>query len=98
MTTPKQLTRTGLIQVVIISFGYLHVQHPPKADITIDLREHLRNPDVHPELRELTGFDHAVWLKVMSTPGVIGLISGLAAVVNSLIPNAEQSTCRRMTL
>lgn len=39
--------------VEIVSFGYLHGE-PPQAHITLDLRNHFRDPHINPALREMT--------------------------------------------
>ncbi|MFD8308099.1 ATPase [Streptomyces sp. NPDC059690] len=63
--------------VEIVSFGYLHGQ-PPTAHLTIDLREHFRDPHVSPELRHMTAQDHAVREAVINTPGIRDLVAATA--------------------
>lgn len=55
------------IAVEIESFGYLHGE-PPAAHLTIDLREHFRDPHVSPELRYMTAHDEPVRTAVLNTP------------------------------
>lgn len=69
--------------VVIASFGYLHGP-APRADIVVDVREHLRDPHVDPAFRELTGHDPVVRDRVLATPGARGLIAGLARAIGGL--------------
>lgn len=66
--------------VEITSFGYLHGA-PPSAHLTVDLREHFRDPHVSPELRELTAADERVQRAVMGTSGVKALIRALGMAV-----------------
>jgi RNase adaptor protein for sRNA GlmZ degradation len=70
--------------VEITSFGYLHGR-PPRADLTVDLREGYRDPHVDPALRELTAADPRVTAAVLATPGVPALIRALAAAVRDLL-------------
>lgn len=77
-----------MISVVITSFGYLH-DPAPAADITVDVRRHLRDPHVDPTFRELTGTDSAVWDRVLSTPGAVDLVAGITAAVVALMPAAR---------
>ncbi|MGH3923647.1 MAG: RapZ C-terminal domain-containing protein [Pseudonocardiaceae bacterium] len=76
-------------EVDITSFGYLHAS-PPHADITIDVRQHLRDPHIHPSFRELNGFDARVHGRVMSTPGASDLIEGVTRTVLALLPGARR--------
>lgn len=69
--------------VVVVSFGYLHGT-APKADITVDVRESLRDPHVNPAFRELTGLDEVVHERVMNTTGAKGLIHGLNIATQEL--------------
>ncbi|GAA3202432.1 RNase adapter RapZ [Streptomyces virens] len=68
--------------VEIVSFGYLH-DEPPAAHLTIDLREHFRDPHVSPELRYMTAHDEPVRTAVLSTPGVAALALATAAAVEA---------------
>lgn len=60
--------------ITILSFGYLHGE-PPKADITIDLRELLSDPAHRPEgdMLDMTGLDKEVADFVFATPGAYAL-------------------------
>ncbi|WP_063730136.1 RNase adapter RapZ [Streptomyces sp. RTd22] len=66
--------------VTIVSFGYLH-DEPPAAHLTIDLREHFRDPHISPELRYMTANDEPVRAAVLNTPGVAGLVEATATAV-----------------
>lgn len=55
------------VAVEIVSFGYLH-DAPPAAHLTIDLRQHFRDPHVSPELRFMTADDAPVREAVLNTP------------------------------
>ena len=66
--------------VQITTFGYLHGA-PPKAHLTLDLREHFRDPHVSPELRHLTARDPKVQTAVLNTPGIPRLIDAAASMV-----------------
>lgn len=61
--------------IKILSFGYLHGT-PPKADITIDLREMLSDPAHRPQgdMLDMTGLDPDVADFVFATPGARLLI------------------------
>ncbi|WP_274914325.1 RapZ C-terminal domain-containing protein [Streptomyces sp. WZ-12] len=66
--------------VEIVSFGYLH-NAPPPAHLTIDLREHFRDPHVSPELRYMTAADEPVRAAVLNTPGITALVEATATAV-----------------
>lgn len=68
--------------VEIVSFGYLHGA-PPSAHLTVDLREHFRDPHVSPELRHMTALDDVVQNAVMGTPGIASLAFRLSQAVRS---------------
>lgn len=69
------------MDVEIVTFGYLHGD-PPPAHLTLDLREHFRDPHVRPELRQMTAHDPEVRETVLSTPGIATLVemSAIAAL------------------
>ncbi|GHD89711.1 MULTISPECIES: RapZ C-terminal domain-containing protein [Streptomyces] len=69
--------------VEIVSFGYLH-DAPPAAHLTIDLRDHFRDPHVSPELRDMTADDEPVRAAVLGTPGVAALVLATASAVEAL--------------
>ncbi|SMF64638.1 RNase adapter RapZ [Streptomyces sp. Amel2xC10] len=75
-TAPKYPVR-------IISFGYLHAG-PPVAHLTVDLREHFRDPHISPELRHMTADDAPVRAAVLATPGIRDLIEATALAVAAL--------------
>jgi UPF0042 nucleotide-binding protein len=84
-------------RILITSFGYLH-GIPPVADITIDVRRHLRDPHVDPEFRQLTGLDPTVRRRVLATPGATGLIEGVALILVSLVPVVKQERSVRAAI
>lgn len=67
--------------VRIISFGYGHAP-APRADVTLDVRDSLRNPHHDPGMRELTGLDEQVAEHVRETPGTRSLISGTTVLAS----------------
>lgn len=73
--------------VEIVSFGYLHGTQPD-AHITIDLRNHFRDPHISPELRQLTANEVAVRVAVLRTPGIQALIEALVQVTVSYGQNS----------
>ena len=66
---------TALVE--IMSFGYGHGP-APAADITIDVRDHFRDPHVDPALRNLTAAGPAVMAAVLGTPGIPALVRSIA--------------------
>ena len=70
------------VDITVTSFGYLHGE-PPKADLTVDLRHHFRDPHVNPALRYLTARDQEVRDAVAATPGITDLVTALAAAVTA---------------
>lgn len=72
--------RAVAVQVRIESFGYLHGK-PPAAHLTIDLRQHFKDPHVSPALRYMTARDEPVRTTVMETPGITELVEATAAAV-----------------
>ena len=66
----------SFVVVLVTSFGYLH-GGVRRADVLVDVREHLRDPHVDPAFRELTGHDTAVMERVLATPGAGALIDAL---------------------
>jgi RNase adapter protein RapZ len=61
-------------EVLLTSFGYGH-DPAPDADLVLDVRESLRNPYHDPAMRELTGHDEIVRVRVMNTPGAAELVA-----------------------
>lgn len=61
--------------ITILSFGYLHGD-PPKADVTVDLRELLADPAHRPQgdMLDMTGLDREVYRFVFATPGAYKLM------------------------
>ncbi|MFJ5949719.1 ATPase [Streptomyces noursei] len=77
--------------VEIVSFGYLH-DAPPKAHLTIDLREHFRDPHVSPELRYMTAEDEPVRAAVLGTAGIPALVAATAAAVDAFAAGPSAGT------
>ena len=79
-----------MTSILIVSFGYLHCyqDRPPAADLTVDLRALLHNPQADPAFRHQTGLDPAVIATVMATPGAAGLIRHTTALAAELAATA----------
>ena len=84
---PTYVSHSSRVEVLVTSFGHLHGD-PPKADVLVDVREHLRDPPTDPAFRELTGHDTAVMERVLSTPGANALINGVVTAAAVLLPAA----------
>ncbi|MFF4179475.1 ATPase [Streptomyces sp. NPDC001750] len=67
------------MRITITSFGHLHGPRPADAHITLDLREHFRDPHWDTTLRELTAHDHQVIRAVLRTPGIRPMIAATVA-------------------
>lgn len=82
--------------ITITTFGYLH-DAPPPAHITLDLREHFRNPHIDPALRYLTARDIAVHTAVLDTPGIRPLLDAAEHAVLAYLdgPSAAPATAPR---
>lgn len=72
-------TTTPRIRFHVVSFGYGHGT-PPKADLTIDVRDWFRDPHISPRLRGMTGRDPEVVANVMGTRGVEDAVDRLLAL------------------
>ncbi|WP_093746961.1 RNase adapter RapZ [Streptomyces sp. PAN_FS17] len=77
--------------VEIVSFGYLH-SAPPAAHLTIDLRQHFRDPHVSPELRYMTADDAPVRAAVLNTPGITDLVEATARAVAAFASGPSAGT------
>lgn len=66
------------MKITITSFGYGHPDGQPTAHITLDLRQHFRDPHVDPALRYLTAEDQPVRNAVLETGGITELIAATA--------------------
>lgn len=77
--------------VEIVSFGYLH-EAPPAAHLTIDLRQHFRDPHVSPELRYMTADDEPVRTAVLRTPGITDLVEATATAVAAFASGPSAGT------
>jgi len=53
-TRPTYVSHSFRVEVLVTSFGYLH-GGAPKADVLVDVHDHLRNPPTDPAFRALTG-------------------------------------------
>ncbi len=52
---PTIVSHSSRVQVLVTSFGYLHLHDdPPPAAVLVDVREHLRDPHTDPAFRVLT--------------------------------------------
>lgn len=77
--------------VEIVSFGYLH-DGPPAAHLTVDLRQHFRDPHMSPELRYMTADDEPVRTAVLGTPGITDLVNAIAAAVAAFASGPSAGT------
>ncbi|MFE7466400.1 ATPase [Streptomyces sp. NPDC057499] len=77
--------------IEVTSFGYLH-DASPVAHLTVDLRQHFRDPHVSPELRCMTARDELVRTTVMGTPGVTELVSATALAVAAFASGPSAGT------
>ncbi|MCK9898381.1 RNase adapter RapZ [Frankia sp. AgB32] len=80
-------------KIVITSFGFLHSDQPPAADLVVDLRPY-RDPHISPELRDLTARDPAVRRAVLTTPGIRQLIDTTVASLRDTARDHRGSTYR----
>jgi UPF0042 nucleotide-binding protein len=68
----------------VISFGYLFGP-PPEADLIFNVSDWFHDPDVHEDLRRLTGLHYAVIMNVLATEGVIPAIEALFEAIAVLV-------------
>jgi len=68
----------------VISFGSGH-SPAPKADLTVDLAEWFRDPDVSSAMRSMTARDPEVVVSVMETPGAHAFVERLFTAVAVLV-------------
>jgi hypothetical protein len=68
--------------VRLISFGFGH-DDPPTADVTLDVRRWLHNPDVAAEIVPLDGRDAVVQQVVYGTPGAVAAVDHLGNLVEN---------------
>lgn len=61
----------------VVSFGTVHGDPIPDADLVANVANRFRDPHVDPALRQMTGRDQPVVDKVLSTEGVVDYIEGL---------------------
>ena len=86
---PTIVSHSSRVQVLVTSFGYLHLHAaPPPAAVLVDVREYLRDPHTDPAFRALTGHDTPVMERVLSTPGAGALIDALVTAAAALLPAA----------
>lgn len=81
---PSIDTQTTAPDLVVKSVGIGHGD-VPHGDVLLDLRPWFRNPHITPELRELTGRDHAVIASVLSAPGAAEFIRHWFEAVRVLV-------------
>lgn len=75
---------TSSAHLTVVSFGYLHGT-PPTADLSLDVRLHLRDPAASSWCLPLTGRDDRVRAHVLATPGASELLAGLEGVSRVLL-------------
>ncbi|MDI5965760.1 RapZ C-terminal domain-containing protein [Streptantibioticus silvisoli] len=80
-------------QVTITSFGYGHGA-APEAHLTLDLRQHFRDPHVDPALREMTAADMPVRAVVGATPGIWDLVDATVAMVRAYLAGPGDAPIR----
>ncbi|MFJ6775849.1 ATPase [Kitasatospora sp. NPDC091257] len=73
----------ALIEIRVVSFGYLHGAPPAFAQLVLDLRAHFRDPHVDPALRHMTADDLPVRRAVLATPGIRELITATALLADA---------------
>lgn len=83
--------RVALVEIT--SFGFLHAA-PPSAHLTIDLREHFRDPHVSPEMRYMTAADEPVRLAVLGTDGIAELVEATARAVDAFAAGPSAGVVR----
>ncbi|AOU78484.1 ATPase [Streptomyces albus] len=79
--------------VEIVSFGYLH-EAAPEAHLTVDLRQHFRDPHVSPQLRHMTADDEPVRCAVLGTPGITDLVAATASAVGAFASGPSAGVVR----
>jgi RNase adaptor protein for sRNA GlmZ degradation len=81
------MTNTVAPAVQITSFGYLHTDTPPTADLTIDLRRFLADPAHVPggAMLDMTGLDPVVADFVFATPGAQDLLDNTVWTVLAML-------------
>lgn len=67
--------------VRLTSFGYLHLDASPEADLTVDVRRMLHDPAAAKDILDLDGRDERVQSVVAHTPGALELLEGLVGFV-----------------
>ncbi len=87
---PTYVSHSSRVEVLITSFGHLH-SDPPKVDLLVDVRDHLRDPHTDAAFRALTGHNTAVVERVLATSGADALIEGLVATAAALLPTARRT-------
>jgi len=84
---PSYVSHSSRVEVLVTSFGHL-LSAPPRADLLVDVRDHLRDPRTDPAFRALTGHDPVVVERVLTTPGADALIVALVTAAAALLPAA----------
>ncbi|GHA83129.1 RapZ C-terminal domain-containing protein [Streptomyces chryseus] len=82
--------------LTVVSFGYDHQngEHAPPAHLTLDLRQHFRDPHVQPAMREMTGRDPEVIDTVLSTPGIPALIAATVQAARAFLSGPSAGSLR----
>ncbi len=73
-------------KITITSFGFLHSDWPPAADLVVDVRPY-RDPHISPALRDLTARHPEVRRAVLNTPGIRQLINTTVASLRDTARN-----------
>jgi UPF0042 nucleotide-binding protein len=97
------LPSSGVIEVNLYSFGYLHEgDRVPreiavcKPEVLVDVRRRFRDPHVDPKMRERTGRDAAVRARVLDQPGAMEFIQRQASAIADLVSAANSQNPRTL--
>lgn len=87
---PQDRTKEGPMvatfpQVAVYSFGFLHDANVPACHphLVADVRHMFRDPHHDPAVRQLTGRDDAVRVRVLSQPGAVDYVYALADAITA---------------
>jgi RNase adaptor protein for sRNA GlmZ degradation len=89
MTTTAMRFAAAPPAVHLVSFGYGHGQPPPGAHLTVDVRQHFRDPHADPALRCLTAANGQVMRAVLATQGIPDLIAALVAAARACLAGPQ---------
>jgi UPF0042 nucleotide-binding protein len=81
------------MNVEITTFGFRHGD-PPAAHLTLDLRQHFRDPHVSKDLRYKTAEDADVRENVLKTPGVEFLLVSASSLVEAFAQDPKDHDLR----